>query len=135
MINNNIENCVTSVTHLTLLQRMRNTRQEVPIAKESCAVPVLIEVHPVKHHLPPLIREWISICLDEGHIQPSQPHVGKLEGWPIRPYFKSSLYTDFECWCLKANISTYLILLRNYSIKGPMSFLNKYQMININFPL
>lgn len=45
-----------------------------------------------------LVFAWLSICLSEGHIEPSQPLVGRIIGWPVRPFFKSSLYVDFECW-------------------------------------
>lgn len=48
-----------------------------------------------------LVFAWLSICLSEGHIEPSQPSVGRIIGWPVRPFFKSSLYVDFECWCSK----------------------------------
>ncbi len=44
---------------------MRNTRQEAIIAKETYSRSKVIEVHPVKNHLPQLFMEWISICLDE----------------------------------------------------------------------
>lgn len=114
MIENKLENCATSATQLTLLERMRNKRHEVPIIRENLAIslPVVIDTKPIKFHLPSLVMEWISICLDEGHIQPSQSSVGKLEGWPVRSYFKNSLYIDFECWCLKASVPTYLISSR-----------------------
>ena len=48
-----------------------------------------------------LVLEWLKICLNEGHIQPSQPKVGRLCGWPLRSFFCESLYIDFECWCIK----------------------------------
>lgn len=49
--------------------------------------------------------EWLTICLSEGHIEPSQPCVGRIIGWPLRPFFKNSLYVDFEVWCFKKNFS------------------------------
>lgn len=109
-----LENCATYATPLTLLERMRSKRQEASAMRENSAIslPVVIETKPGKILLPSLVIEWLSICLGEGHIQPSQSSVGKLEGWPIRPNFKNSLYVDFECWCLKANIPTYLISSR-----------------------
>jgi hypothetical protein len=114
MSDNKLENCATYATPLTLLERMRSKRQETSVIRESSAVslPLVIDTKPIKLHLPSLVIEWFAICLDEGHIQPSQSSVGKLEGWPIRPYFKNSLYVDFECWCLKANVSAYLISSR-----------------------
>lgn len=51
------------------------------------------------------ILAWLSICLSEGHIEASQPCVGRVVGWPQRPIFKNTLYTDFECWGLKKNLS------------------------------
>lgn len=52
-----------------------------------------------------IILAWLSISLAEGHIEPSQPCVGKIVGWPTRPFFKNSLYVDFEVWCFKKNFS------------------------------
>lgn len=52
-----------------------------------------------------LVLEWLEICLSEGHIEASQPSVGRVVGWPLRPFFKNTLYTDFECWVLKKNLS------------------------------
>lgn len=114
MIDSNLENCATYATHPTLLDKMCSKRQEASIIKESftTSLPKVVDAKPYKIPLPSLVIEWLSICLDEGHIQPSQSSVGKLEGWPIRPYFKNSLYIDFECWCLKANVPTYLISSR-----------------------
>ena len=111
MINENSENCVTCVTRPTLLQRMQEKRRCLPARPETCSMPSppVISKENAKLQLPQLVIEWISICLGEGHIQPSQSIVGRLEGWPMRPYFKNSLYVDFECWCLKARMPCYLI--------------------------
>lgn len=51
------------------------------------------------------IFAWLAICLSEGHIEASQPCVGRVIGWPFRSFFKNTLYTDFECWNLKQNLS------------------------------
>lgn len=51
------------------------------------------------------ILAWLAICLSEGHIEASQPCVGRVVGWPLRPFFKNTSYTDFECWSLKQNLS------------------------------
>lgn len=51
-----------------------------------------------------LVLDWLLICLMEGHIEPSQPQVGRLCGWPQRPFFCESLYIDFECWCIKKDL-------------------------------
>lgn len=51
------------------------------------------------------ILAWLAICLSEGHIEPSQPCVGRIVGWPQRLIFKNSLYVDFECWGLKKSLS------------------------------
>ena len=111
MNNTNSEICVTSVTCSPLLQRMREKRRNIFPEKEPCLIspPRTIAEGPTKLQLPQLVIEWISISLREGHIQPSQPSVGRLEGWPIRSYFKYSLYVDFECWCSKSKIPPYLI--------------------------
>lgn len=51
-----------------------------------------------------LVIAWLAICLSEGHIEPSQPCIGRIVGWPLRPFFKNSLYVDFELWCFKKNL-------------------------------
>lgn len=110
MINKNSESCVTSVTRPSLLHKMLEKRQGLPTAVKTCPKPAIsTSSEPVNPRLPRLVIDWIAISLSEGHMQPSQPSVGRLEGWPIRSYFKNSLYVDFECWCLKTNIPTYLI--------------------------
>jgi len=58
------------------------------------------------------ILTWLSISLTEGHIEPSQPCVGRIVGWPQRPIFKNSLYVDFECWGVKKDLSSNAIAKR-----------------------
>lgn len=53
-----------------------------------------------------LVFEWLKVCLEEGHIEPSQPTVGRVCGWPLRPFFCDSLFIDFECWCSKKGINS-----------------------------
>lgn len=48
-----------------------------------------------------VIINWITIMLEEGHIKPGQPEVGREIGWPIRRHFRNSLYVDFALWCSK----------------------------------
>lgn len=48
---------------------------------------------------------WLKIALNEGHIEPSQPTVGGILGWPCRKFFAESLYVDFLLWCKKQRIS------------------------------
>ncbi|MEI8329682.1 MAG: hypothetical protein WCG14_06765 [Chlamydiia bacterium] len=55
---------------------------------------------------------WLSISLTEGHIEPSQPCVGRIVGWPQRPIFKNSLYVDFECWGVKKDLPSNAIAKR-----------------------
>lgn len=119
MIDNNLESCVTCVTRPTLLQRLREKRQllSTEIKVDASLLCVTNEKVAILQ-LPQLVLDWISICLNQGHIQPSQPCVGKLEGWPLRPYFKNSLYVDFECWCLKAKVPTYLIPSKELFYQG-----------------
>jgi hypothetical protein len=69
MIEKNLENSVTCVTHVTLLQRMRNRQQDSSNEIHLVSLPLTVE----EPNLPPLVIEWISICLNEGHMQPSQP--------------------------------------------------------------
>jgi hypothetical protein len=51
-----------------------------------------------------IILEWLSIVFDEGHIEPSQPKVGRVLGWPCRPFAISSLWVDFSCWFQKEQL-------------------------------
>jgi len=53
----------------------------------------------------PLVFTWLAIALDEGHVEPSQPCVGRIVGWPIRPFYKKSLYIDFALWCCKKGVT------------------------------
>ncbi len=46
-----------------------------------------------------LIKQWVQIMLTEGHIEPYQPQVGRIVGWPVRSFQKYSLWVDFLCWC------------------------------------
>lgn len=48
-----------------------------------------------------LVIEWLQIVIDEGHIEPSQPFIGRIVGWPVRSLFIDSLYVDFVVWCRK----------------------------------
>lgn len=41
---------------------------------------------------------WLSIAVEEGHLEPSQPCVGREVGWPQRMINENSLWTDFSCW-------------------------------------
>jgi len=52
-----------------------------------------------------LIHEWLRICTRDGHIEPSQPVCGEYLGWPIRPFFRNSLYVDLVRWCAKRGVS------------------------------
>ncbi len=56
-----------------------------------------------------LILDWLLICLEEGHIEPSQPCTGRILGWPKRAFLKNSLYTDFKCRCLDQKIPEWKI--------------------------
>ena len=51
-----------------------------------------------------LAMDWIQVAIEEGHIEPSQPSVGRLVGWPIRSFSVESLYVDLEVWCRKKGI-------------------------------
>jgi len=65
-------------------------------------------------HVPHLSREetdqflcalhWLNIALDAGHIEPSQPNVGRIVGWPSRSFPFRSLWVDFIVWCQKNGI-------------------------------
>lgn len=49
----------------------------------------------------PFIYDWLGIALSEGHIEPSQPCVGRIVGWPCRSFALYSLFVDFEAWYRK----------------------------------
>lgn len=140
MIDRNLESCVTPVTYPTLLERMRQRRlggtSEV-IKEKSMSLPFAgqdAQKESVKLTLPSLVIDWLTICLGEGHMQPSQPNVGRLEGWPIRSYFKNSLYVDFECWCLKANVPPYLIPSKRLFYQGTDAIFDNVDGNRYQFP-
>jgi hypothetical protein len=56
-----------------------------------------------------LILEWLQIVVIEGHIEPSQPSVGKIVGWPGRAVLFKTLFTDFTLWCKRQGISDWQI--------------------------
>lgn len=51
-----------------------------------------------------LVTEWIQIVADEGHIEPSQPSVGRILGWPVRSCSIQLLYVDFFVWCWRKGL-------------------------------
>ncbi len=48
---------------------------------------------------------WLTIAMEEGHLEPSQPTMGKTIGWPKKMVTMRSLWIDFYCWCRKHKIS------------------------------
>jgi hypothetical protein len=50
------------------------------------------------------VFDWLQIVLDEGHIEPSQPCIGRLLGWPTRSFSTRSLWIDFDLFCRKKEI-------------------------------
>lgn len=104
----NLQTSVTCVTRPSLLQIMRKKRKGISEEKPISEPSLEKEIIP-KLKTPKRVKTWLRIALEEGHIQPSQPTVGKLEGWPIWPHFKESLYNDFICWCMNEKVPSYLI--------------------------
>lgn len=51
------------------------------------------------------IFEWLEITLDEGHIEPSQPCVGRILGWPQFSCHQGTLWSDFIRWCRKKELT------------------------------
>ncbi len=45
------------------------------------------------------VLRWLSICIAEGHMEPAQPSVGRIIGWPTRKFCWKSLYSGFSTWC------------------------------------
>lgn len=56
------------------------------------------------HTACPSVLEWFRVALDEGHIEPSQPSVGKMIGWPQRSYALRSLLVDFQGWSMRQGL-------------------------------
>lgn len=50
------------------------------------------------------ILEWFDIALSEGHIEPSQPVIGREVGWPVRPFNFRSLWVDYCLWNSKRDV-------------------------------
>lgn len=50
------------------------------------------------------ILKWFDLALSEGHIEPSQPLVGRQVGWPVRPFNFSSLWVDYCLWNNKRGV-------------------------------
>lgn len=48
--------------------------------------------------------QWLQIGIDEGHLEPSQPWVGKMVGWPKRKIPIVSLWVEFCCWTRKEQV-------------------------------
>lgn len=52
----------------------------------------------------PIILEWLQHALQEGHLEPSQPKLGCLLGWPNgHKILVESLCNEVECWAMKEN--------------------------------
>jgi hypothetical protein len=74
----------------------------IPLGRHSCH-----DCHAKKcdedNKLKPAERDsifgWLKIICEEGHIEPSQPLVGRAVGWPQRNMSVKSLWVDFTCWC------------------------------------
>lgn len=50
------------------------------------------------------ILSWLAIAIEEGHLEPSQPFIGRLIGWPQREIGIYSLWVEFISWCYKQHI-------------------------------
>lgn len=50
--------------------------------------------------------QWLARVMEEGHLEASQPAVGKHVGWPQRMVTIRSLWIDFRCWCSKHQIQS-----------------------------
>jgi hypothetical protein len=55
------------------------------------------------------VFEWLQIVVEEGHIEPSQPCVGRILGWPLRSFHINSLRVDFLVWCRKKEVPQFHI--------------------------
>ncbi len=51
------------------------------------------------------VFEWLQIAIREGHIEPSQPCVGRIFGWPELSKCRRTLWSDFILWCRKRELS------------------------------
>ncbi len=59
-----------------------------------------------------LIFSWLQVVVEEGHIEPSQPCIGKILGWPHRKFARESLFVDFHLWCHKKGVEKWHIPTR-----------------------
>ena len=102
-----------------ILGRFGRLRQTLSEEKNKIKAPDILETAPFKTNQEVVatpsetsedfeqissILTWLAICLSEGHIEASQPCVGRVVGWPLRPFLKNTLYVDFECWSFKKNL-------------------------------
>lgn len=51
-----------------------------------------------------VVFDWLQVVVDEGHIEPSQPSVGRILEWPQRSFEINSLQVDFVLWCRKKGL-------------------------------
>jgi len=58
-----------------------------------------------------VILEWLQIVVVEGHIEPSQPSIGRIVGWPKRTFSCNALFIDFTLWCRIQGIPNWKIPL------------------------
>ena len=86
----------------------RRTEEKSPslleLARRRLAKPVLPGPSPIEAPsvlVSDLVWEWFQIALDEGHVEPSQPVVGLIVGWPMRSFTENSLLVDFRCLCMQ----------------------------------
>jgi hypothetical protein len=56
-----------------------------------------------------LVFEWMRVVLTEGHIEASQPSVGRIVGWPSRSFSIHSVFVDFDLWCRQHGVSRWSV--------------------------
>ena len=74
------------------------------ISKELCNIPQNPHFPREQQKQVLVIFDWLQIALKEGHMEPSQPDVGRILGWPQRSFAASSLRADFVLWCRRKGL-------------------------------
>jgi hypothetical protein len=74
------------------------------ISKELCNIPQNPHFPREQQKQVLVIFDWLQIVLEEGHMEPSQPDVGRILGRPQRSFAPSSLRADFVLWCRRKGL-------------------------------
>ncbi len=106
-----------NVTELKVISRLDQFATLATRLDSLNVTPFSLERHPCHVCYPPklkviangtrIVLQRLTIAMEEGHLEVSQPVVGRAMGWPQRMVALRSLWVDFTFWCLKSNFSKY----------------------------